>query len=80
VSAEGTTLQFESVFIPKRTRATKAHTALPPLHVPRFPGGQSWMFCPVSVMQQYEAMHGQSTPQSPLWVHPKSGVAATPHH
>jgi integrase len=76
---DGMTIQFDPIFIPKRTRTNRAHTALPPLHVLRLPPQDSAV-CPVAAMQQYEAIHGTRQPPTPLWVHPKSPAKVTARH
>jgi integrase len=73
------TLTFDPIFIPKRTRAQKAHVALPPLHIQRLPP-QDHGVCPVAAMQQYGEMLGSKHSAGPLWRHPVSGVKATPRH
>jgi integrase len=78
-TGEGVTIQFDPLFIPKRTRAQKAHTALPPLHVLRLPL-QDVAVCPVAALQQYEAIHEQRQMSVPLWVHPKSVAKVTARH
>jgi integrase len=76
---DGVTLKFDPTFIPKRTRATRAHSALPPLHIIRLPDSDQ-VICPVAALQQYESSIENRAPSSRLWVHPVSGTKVTTRH
>jgi integrase len=76
---EAMTLSFDPIFIPKQTRAPRAHTALAPLRVLRLPVADC-LVCPVSALQQYAVLHDEHPSPAPLWRHPLSGVKATPRH
>jgi integrase len=78
-TATGVTFRFDPLFVPKRTRASRAHVALPPVHIPRLPQ-QDEPLCPVGALQQYEAGFHERAPGARFWVHPKSGGAATARH
>jgi integrase len=80
ITAEGMTLSFDPIFIPKRTRANRPHAPLPPLHVLRLPPGGEGP-CPVEAMLRYVQYHQNLFPAHRLWIHPtNSEVRVTPRH
>jgi integrase len=76
---EGATVRFDPLFVPKKTRTSRPHSALPPIHILRLPQ-QDALICPVVALQQYDATVESRTPGSRFWVHPTSGSAATSRH
>jgi integrase len=79
-SDSGVSIQFNTNFIPKRTRCVTAHNSLPPLHITRLPEEESSV-CPVVALQNYlQAIEHKGVQGSPLWIHPKSRVPATARH
>jgi hypothetical protein len=79
MSEQGVTIPFDTVFIPKRTRATAAHSSLPPLHISCLPRADE-AICPVVALRCYADLLGNPVEVAPLWRHPSKPAVITTRH